>query len=103
MPHETALPQELSIYTVAELRGTWLAALVAGTEGKPDGALRVDASGVEQIDAAGVQWLLALRASAQAQQRALILERPSDVLRGACDALGLTDLTEAATTEQGTA
>jgi anti-anti-sigma regulatory factor len=94
MTPSLALPAELTIYTAGETRPHWLAWLAAdGGE-----SLQVDASGVAEVDAAGVQLLLALAHALQAQQRRLLIERPSPVLRGACERLGLTSLLEAAAT-----
>jgi anti-anti-sigma regulatory factor len=91
MNHEHAqahtLPAELTIYTVAELHQPWLQWLA-----ETDDTLRcaVDASAVEQADAAGVQLLLSLHAALHRQGRALVLEDPSPPLLAACDSLGLS-------------
>lgn len=86
-----ALPTELTIYTAAETRAAWLAALSAPAEGP----LRVDAAGVTEVDGAGVQLLLALRRSLAARERALQLVGPSGALDSACRRLGLADLIDA--------
>ncbi|QTN23620.1 STAS domain-containing protein [Rhizobacter sp. AJA081-3] len=91
MPSALALPAELTIYTVGETRPQWLAWLTADDAE----TLRADASGVTEVDAAGVQLLVALARALQAQQRSLLIERPSPALRGACERLGLTGLLEA--------
>jgi anti-anti-sigma regulatory factor len=91
MTSSLALPAELTIYTAGETRPQWLAWLAADESG----ALQVDASGVKEVDAAGMQLLLALARALEAQQRLLLLERPSPALRGACERLGLTGLLEA--------
>ena len=94
MTPSLALPAELTIYTAGETRPQWLAWLAAdGGE-----SLQVDASGVAEVDAAGMQLLVALARALQAQQRRLLIERPSAVLRGACERLGLTSLLESAPT-----
>jgi anti-anti-sigma regulatory factor len=90
MTSSLALPAELTIYTAGETRPQWLAWLAADDAE----SLQVDASGVTEVDAAGVQLLVALARALQAQQRRLLLERPSPVLRGACERLGLTGLFE---------
>jgi anti-anti-sigma regulatory factor len=91
MTSSLALPAELTIYTAGETRPQWLAWLAADDAE----SLQVDASGVTEVDAAGVQLLVALARALQAQQRRLLLDRPSPVLRGACERLGLTGLLEA--------
>ena len=92
MPNTAAhlrLPQELTIYTAAETRTAWLAwlsgdeALAAG-----DTVCRVDGEDVDEVDAAGVQLLVALAHSLQRQQRALRLCNTSRPLRQACQDLG---------------
>ncbi len=90
MTSSLALPAELTIYTAGETRPHWLAWLAADDAG----SLQVDASGVTEVDAAGVQLLVALARALQAQQRRLLLDRPSPALRGACERLGLTGLLE---------
>jgi anti-anti-sigma regulatory factor len=78
------LPAELTIYTVGELHPQWLAWLAAAP---PDAG--VHAGDVDQVDAAGVQLLLALQhAIAQRGQR-FAVQAPSPVLSSACDSLGL--------------
>ena len=48
----------------------------------------LDAAGVQEVDAAGVQLLLALQRTLAARQQALGLVRPSSALAAACQALG---------------
>ncbi|MGI9216196.1 MAG: STAS domain-containing protein [Hydrogenophaga sp.] len=93
MSHTRTLPAELTIYTVGELRGqclTWLgerpAEGDAGSEHWP-----LDASAVDQIDAAGVQLLVSLSHTLSQQGQPLVLQQPSAVLCDACSALGLGD------------
>ena len=88
MPSVLALPAELTIYTVGETRPQWLAWLAADDAE----SLRADASGVTEVDAAGVQLLVALARAVEFQQRRLQLDGPSPALRGACERLGLTGL-----------
>ena len=83
-----ALPPELTIYTAAETRTAWLAALAESG----DGPLAVDSGAVTEVDAAGVQLLASLARTLAAQQRALQLVEPSAALRGACERLGLSNL-----------
>jgi anti-anti-sigma regulatory factor len=92
-----SLPSELSIYTVAELRPHWLRWLDgdAGDGSAPsavDGVLRVDASPVADIDAAGVQLLVSLHGAAANDGRTLVLTNPSESLSRACAALGCAAL-----------
>jgi anti-anti-sigma factor len=89
-PHR--LPAELSIYTVAELHPQWLKWLASATHNEH---CTVDASAVEQADAAGVQLLLSLATALHQQGRPLRLVAPSAPLRDACAALGLADWAEA--------
>lgn len=90
MPSSLALPAELTIYTAGETRPQWLAWLAADDAE----SLRVDASGVTEVDAAGVQLVVALSRALEAQHRRLQLDRPSPALRTACERLGLTSLIE---------
>ena len=83
-----ALPAELTIYTVGELRLQWLNWL---TEGTLAPQARIEGNAVEQIDGAGLQMLLALGRSLEAAGRSLHIEGASAVLRSGCEALGLSD------------
>lgn len=88
-PHTAAhaLPQELTIYTAAELHAHalgWLAPLAGQGE-----TARVQAAAVEQVDTAGLQLLLALAHALQRQEQQLLLLDPSAALVQACEALGL--------------
>ena len=80
------LPAELTIYAASELRAQWLAALDAAP---PEADVELDASPVAEVDAAGLQLLVALARQLAASDRALRLERPSARLAEACAALGL--------------
>lgn len=81
------LPSELSIYTAAELHPQWLAWADRST-GEPQAA-RADGAGVDQVDGAGVQLLVALQRCLAARGCTLQLQAPSGPLRDACAALGL--------------
>ena len=84
------LPNELSIYTVADVRGQWLAQLA-----EPDAAdvaVALDGAAVDQVDAAGVQLLVALQRALAQHDRALKLNAPSAALVEACRALGVAAL-----------
>lgn len=85
------LPAELTIYTAAETRSAWLGWL-AGEAGLDEPLCTVDASGCDEVDAAGLQLLVALAHSLARRQRRLQLLQPTAVLRAACDELGLADL-----------
>ena len=91
-----SLPAELTIYTASETRAAWLAWLAAeqadNAHDRRDGHCTVHADAVDQIDAAGVQLLVALSHTLARQQRKLQLLAPSAALRGACEALGAAAL-----------
>lgn len=89
MTHTLLLPAELTIYTVGELRPQWLAWLARCAEADAPAEAPVDGSAVDQIDAAGVQLLVALSRSLASAQRALQFRSVSPVLADACAALGL--------------
>lgn len=97
MVKQLGLPGELTLHTVAarcaEFR-TWLDKLPTGAKaGLLDGRpLRVDASKVREVDAAGLQLLLALSASLTRRRRPLKLIAPSQALAGAAAALGIAPL-----------
>ena len=84
-----SLPAELTIYTVGELRPQWLAWLADLEVADAPVEARVDGSAVDQVDAAGVQLLVALSRSLSTAQRSLQFVSPSSVLISACEALGL--------------
>ena len=81
-----ALPRELTIYTVGELRPLWLDWLHDSANHCVDGAA------VDEVDAAGVQLLLSLQHALQAADRPLQLLQPSTALAAACAALGLSSI-----------
>ncbi len=85
-PH--CLPPELTIYTACETRLTWLSWLAEQADSDRTEVFALDAAGVQEVDAAGVQLLLALQRSLAGGQQALSLERPSRALAAACHALG---------------
>ena len=88
-----SLPAELTIYTAGETRASWLAWLATEqTDAASDGRCTVHAAAVDQVDAAGVQLLVALAHTLARQQRRLQLLDPSAALRGACEALGAAAL-----------
>lgn len=85
------LPAELTIYTAAETRSAWLGWL-AGTSALDEPVCAVDASACDEVDAAGLQLLVALAHSLAQRQRRLLLRHPATPLRTACVELGLADL-----------
>ena len=92
MQEPLSLPSELTIYSVGEWAPRLRAHLAASTdEGSLDG-LRLEAAAVEEVDAAGVQLLLALANSLAHEQRVLQLVAPSATLTRACAALGASAL-----------
>lgn len=92
------LPAELTIYTAAETRSAWLAWLTGAT-GLDEPVCAVDASGCDEVDAAGLQLLVALAHSLARRQRRLQLLQPPAALRAACTELGLADLLGVTATE----
>jgi ABC-type transporter Mla MlaB component len=91
MSDACTLPSELTIYTVGELAPQWRAWLSADA-GDTQGRLCVHAQAVSEVDAAGVQLLLSLANTLQAQARHLQLLQPSASLSAACQALGAVSL-----------
>ncbi len=87
-PAPYTLPAEMTVYTVAELRGPLLAWAGARALSEAEVWL-LDAAGVEEVDTAGVQLLLALARSAELAAAALRLQHPSPALLAACQALGV--------------
>jgi len=88
--HAMRLPAELTIYTVAETQhalSTWIASL-----GDRAPVWRLDASGVDEADAAGVQLLLSLSRSASAAGARLKLDAPSAALCRASHQLGIAPI-----------
>jgi len=98
-----ALPQELTIYTIAEQRSlcmAWVHDNAAAANGQPDEVVYVDAAAVAEVDAAGVQLLLSLANALALQHRTLRLDDPSPTLASACAAMGVSALlAESAVTE----
>jgi ABC-type transporter Mla MlaB component len=78
------LPAELTIYTAGELHPHWLAWLATN-----EATSAVEADAVDQVDAAGMQLLLALQRALAERGRPLALHSPSAALRDACAAMGL--------------
>lgn len=83
-----ALPAELTIYTVGEWRAHWLDQLAALA---PAATLQLQAASVAEVDAAGLQALLALDHALLRRDTRLQLLQASAVLRSGCADLGLGD------------
>jgi len=94
------LPHELTIYTVCECAPQWREAMhAADALPAEQHHIEVDASGVNEVDGAGVQLLIALHHTASHKGRALVLAQPSAALRRACDRLGAHALLSTTTEE----
>ena len=94
-PH--SFPSELTICTVGELRAQWLSWLAAAREADDaeavhDQPLQVNAAAVNEVDAAGVQLVLALSHSLARERRRLHIENPSLAFSSACELLGVSAL-----------
>ena len=85
------LPSDLTIVSLGSLRAAWLAALPQAGAAAGAGAppWPVDASAVDEIDAAGVQFLLSLQQALALRGHALALAEPSHRLLEACATLGV--------------
>jgi ABC-type transporter Mla MlaB component len=92
------LPSELTICTVGEFRLRLLAWLDAAQEStvpesnQPEATDLIDGACVDEVDAAGVQLLIALARSLARVHRALRIKDPSQPLAYACDVLGVSGL-----------
>ena len=84
------LPAELTIYVAAELRSPWLAWL--DSEAGDAEVACADGAAVEDIDAAGLQCLVALARSLAARQQRLRIDAASPALQQACRRLGALHL-----------
>lgn len=86
----------MTIYASGAVRTTfqeWLRKLPKSKRAKAllDKPLVVNAATVMDIDAAGLQLLIALSHSVAAKKRRLELSQPSQTLRNACATLGLLE------------
>jgi anti-anti-sigma regulatory factor len=86
-----ALPPELTIYTVAEFKDQCLAWMGEPHDEAhaPGQHWAIDASALDQVDAAGLQLLVSLSQSLDHPLHGLQLLQPSDTLVAACVATGL--------------
>jgi ABC-type transporter Mla MlaB component len=92
-----ALPSELTIYSLSALKPLWLDSLPKPSRSKrapskEASAWPVECSAVNEVDAAGIQLLLALASALQARRRTLQLVNPSGPLIAACRSLGVSSL-----------
>ncbi len=97
MAHKHSLPGEMTIYAVGPTRALfqgWVTKLPKGRRAAAlDGsALSVDSSGVNEVDAAGVQLLMSLSRSLAARKRTLQLANPSRPLKAALETLGVSGM-----------
>jgi ABC-type transporter Mla MlaB component len=86
-----SLPEELTIYTAGALHPAWMDWLACRTSATDEaaGLARVAGAGVAEVDAAGLQLLLALDRAVAERGSRLEVENPSPTLRSGCEALGL--------------
>jgi ABC-type transporter Mla MlaB component len=87
------LPSELTIYTVGETHPQWMTWLgrCATQIAAQGSAPPVQGQRVDEVDAAGLQLLLALGRALGERGAQLRIEAPSERLRAGCEALGLAD------------
>jgi anti-anti-sigma regulatory factor len=88
-------PAELNIYAVAE-SGTAIAALLADLE--PGDELRVDLAQVGELDAAGLQLLLATALAGRRNGHQIAFAGVPDLVRERFEQLGLGEYLEAGDT-----
>ncbi len=93
-----SLPSDLTICNVRALHADWHSGLADDPQPRAAGfQFRVRADLVDDVDAAGIQLLLALRSSVQALGGTFVIVDPSTPMVAACTALGLSSLLAAAT------
>lgn len=92
MQNPLSLPSELTIYSVGEWAPRLRAHLAEASDADNLDGLRIDATTVEEVDAAGVQLLVSLANTLARDQRMLQLVAPSAPLVRACAALGVPEL-----------
>jgi hypothetical protein len=91
MPNIHALPPQLTIYTVGEFYPQCLSWL--GDQDAVDASFHLRADAVQEVDAAGIQLLIALYNELHNHQQSLVLHQPSSRLTTACAKLGVATLT----------
>lgn len=94
------LPAELTIYTAAESHAVLLGWLESDPPPATPGTWALRGQGVSQVDAAGLQLLVALNLSLRARGQRLAITDPSESLRHACASLGLHALLQGAETQE---
>ena len=91
MSDRFALPAELTIYAVAEIRESMLAWLARQESSAPD-AVEIDAGKVDDVDGAGLQLVGSLLQTLAHQGRGWKFTEVSNSLREASQLLGGADL-----------
>ena len=99
MATSRSLPPEFTIYSLANLHKSWIAALPKAARGrraaaKTAPAWSIDASAVTEVDAAAIQMLVSLSRALSVRSRTLSLTNPSRPLLTACEALGVSFLVD---------
>ena len=93
MLSQLSLPTDLTIYTVAEFHSRCVSQLLApDAQASTKAPSLLDASAVEEVDAAGLQLLVSLANAVKRQGGSLLLDKPSLALSQACAALGMNAL-----------
>ena len=92
MPEAFVLPAELTIYSVGELAPNVRDHLARSHDVDSAESVLIDASAVQEVDAAGIQLLLSLANGLARETRLLQLIEPSEPLRRACAGLGVSAL-----------
>jgi ABC-type transporter Mla MlaB component len=97
MSTHLTLPSELTIYSLGTLKALWLDALPKPSRSKRSASgdatpWTVEASAINEVDAAGIQLLLSLATSLRARRKTLQLVNPSGPLVTACTSLGVSSL-----------
>lgn len=100
MQTEPSLSGELTIYTVAEMQPLfmeWASKSNLSPSSDAPNVLRVDASEVSEVDAAGIQLLIGMSRYLAARDEQLLLVNASNRLVKACEMLGVTSFIAAST------
>ena len=93
MLSKLSLPSELTIYTVADFHSRCVSQVLAqGDLPWTKSPSLLDASPVEEVDAAGLQLLVSLANALKSHGGRLLLDKPSLALSQACTALGMEAL-----------
>jgi anti-anti-sigma factor len=100
MQTEQSLSGELTIYTVAEMQPRFMEWAKQGSNTHASDApnvLRIDASEVSEVDAAGIQLLIGMSRYLAARDEQLLLVNASQRLVRACEMLGVKSFLETTT------